>query len=220
MKVIKFKELSKKLGGRGRNAIKRDMEKRGFPKPMKIGRSTVWDEDAVDRWLQEQAEKPYLPEPVAVPAPGKRRGRRKKADTSAASPKVYCVKEENSKSDVVRFVRSIQKRIVIPPDEIIADGKFHYFYPDVSPYGSRVGWYLFEAEKPAVGLYGSLMSEKSWRWSRKTFDAMNGQEKSEYREKLKRMRKVRKESKSLRVDFKEKCNIFVLAGMEEEDMDN
>jgi predicted DNA-binding transcriptional regulator AlpA len=202
MKVIKFKELSKKLGGRGRNAIKRDMEKRGFPEPMKIGRSVVWDEEAVDTWLQEQAEKPYQPEPVAVPAPGKRRGRRRKKDSNAAKPKVLYVKEEYIKSDVVRFAKSFKRRNLIPPDEIVADGKYHTFFPEADEFHQQVAWYIFDADKPAMGLYGCLMRDKSWRWSRKAHDVMNDQERADYVTKLRRLRKARKDAKaSNKFDF-------------------
>lgn len=72
-RYLKFPALSAKLGGRSRASIHRDMRDRGFPKPINLGsNSVVWNEEAVDAWLEELAKKQY--EPVSV-APGAKRGR-------------------------------------------------------------------------------------------------------------------------------------------------
>ena len=75
MNLINFKRLYEKRP-RGRSSTYRDIKYRGFPPPITIGGSIYWDEELVDRWLHQQAEIPYMPTPVAVPKPGKRRGRR------------------------------------------------------------------------------------------------------------------------------------------------
>ena len=76
-RFLKFPTLSEKLGGRSRPSIQRDMRDRGFPKPINLGaNSTVWDEEAVDNWMRELAEAPYIPKPVAIPKPGNKRGRK------------------------------------------------------------------------------------------------------------------------------------------------
>ncbi len=77
MKLLNFSGLKEKRGNRSRSATYRDMKNLGFPLPIKIGGSIYWDEDAVDRWTQLQAEIPYIPKSVAVPKEGKRRGRKK-----------------------------------------------------------------------------------------------------------------------------------------------
>lgn len=78
-KFLKFPALSEKLGGRSRASIHRDMRDRGFPKPINLGaNSVVWDEEAVDCWLDELAKMQY--EPVSV-APGAKRGRHPKIKT-------------------------------------------------------------------------------------------------------------------------------------------
>ncbi|EKD97178.1 MAG: hypothetical protein ACD_23C01023G0002 [uncultured bacterium] len=75
-KFLKFPALSEKLGGRSRASIHRDMRDRGFPKPINLGaNSVVWDEEAVDAWLDELARTQY--QPVSV-APGAKRGRPRK----------------------------------------------------------------------------------------------------------------------------------------------
>ena len=54
------------------------MRDRGFPKPIQIGsNSVIWDEDAVDAWIEQQAMTGYSPKLVA---PGSRRGRKPKTD--------------------------------------------------------------------------------------------------------------------------------------------
>lgn len=76
MNLITFKTLSKKLGDRSKSSVCRDMAK-GFPKPaIVLGKTNLWDEDAVDLYLQELAAIPYAPKPIAVPGEGKRRGRK------------------------------------------------------------------------------------------------------------------------------------------------
>lgn len=77
MKLLNFSGLKEKRGNRSRSSTYRDMENLGFPLPIRIGGSNYWDEEAVDRWTQLQAEIPYVPQPVAVPGEGKRRGRKK-----------------------------------------------------------------------------------------------------------------------------------------------
>lgn len=52
---LRFPELSKKLGGRSRPSVFRDMRDRGFPRPVRIGVTAVaWDEGEVDQWLEER----------------------------------------------------------------------------------------------------------------------------------------------------------------------
>lgn len=77
-RYLKFSAVSSKLGGRSRASIHRDMRDRGFPKPINLGpNSVVWDEEAVDAWIDELAKQPY--EPVSV-APGAKRGRPRKTE--------------------------------------------------------------------------------------------------------------------------------------------
>lgn len=71
---LKFSALSKKLGNRSRSSIHRDMRDRGFPKPINLGpNSVVWDEAAVDEWVEQLVRAEYEPRPVA---PGSPRGRK------------------------------------------------------------------------------------------------------------------------------------------------
>lgn len=79
IKLLRFPELSKKLGGRSRSSIFRDMRDRNFPKPISLGcsgHSIAWDEQQIDDWLTNLAQQKYEPLPVA---PGARRGRPRKA---------------------------------------------------------------------------------------------------------------------------------------------
>lgn len=75
-KYLRFPALSKKLGGRARSSIHRDMRDRGFPKPINLGpNAVVWDEEEVDTWLDELKQRDYIPTQVA---PGVRKGRKPK----------------------------------------------------------------------------------------------------------------------------------------------
>lgn len=76
-RYLKFPALSAKLGGRSRASIHRDMRDRGFPKPINIGpNSVVWDEEAVDSWIEQLKQSEYVPVQVA---PGIKKGRRPKS---------------------------------------------------------------------------------------------------------------------------------------------
>jgi len=93
MNLIKFKKLSIKLDNRSRASVQRDMELRGLPKPViTLGKTVYWDEDAVDSWLEQLATIPYSPNPVAMPKPGKRRGRKRKTKhiEFMETSEVYC----------------------------------------------------------------------------------------------------------------------------------
>lgn len=79
---VNFQKLSKKLGDRSRSTIHRYMRDRGFPKPIQIGpNSVIWDEDAVDAWIEQQAMAGYSPKVVA---PGSKRGRARKVSLNSS----------------------------------------------------------------------------------------------------------------------------------------
>lgn len=194
MKLIKFKKLSEKLGGRSRGSVDRDMKKRGFPTPITVGRSVAWDEEAVDRWLQEQAAKPYQPEPVAVPAPGKRRGRPSKAEKSAKSIDLVPKEEVQNMTPEVdrikkRFQSAMFKAGILPPNEIIADGNLHFIN---DRYES--GYYVLNLEKFPVGTYGCTNMRINKKWVGKHFDNMDFKEQHYYQKETTRMKKLRIEA--------------------------
>lgn len=72
-RYLKFPALSEKLGGRSRASVHRDMRDRGFPQPINLGaNSVVWDEGAVDSWMDALAQKQYIAIEVC---PGIKKGR-------------------------------------------------------------------------------------------------------------------------------------------------
>lgn len=74
---ISFPRVSVKTGDKSRSTISRYIKTLGFPEPIQIGpNSVVWDEEAVDAWIEQRAKVGYTPKIVA---PGARKGRRKKA---------------------------------------------------------------------------------------------------------------------------------------------
>jgi predicted DNA-binding transcriptional regulator AlpA len=78
---LNFPALSKKLGNRSRSSIHRDMRDRGFPKPINLGpNSVVWDEAAVDEWVEQLTQAEYEPRIVA---PGAKRGRKPRRQTES-----------------------------------------------------------------------------------------------------------------------------------------
>lgn len=51
MKYLTFTELRRKLGGRGRTTVYRDVEEGRLPKPIKLGGRLYWIESQVDETL-------------------------------------------------------------------------------------------------------------------------------------------------------------------------
>jgi len=56
MKYLTFKELRKKLGGRGRTTIYRDCAEGRLPQPFKLGNRLYWVEEQIDAYLRELAD--------------------------------------------------------------------------------------------------------------------------------------------------------------------
>lgn len=51
MRYLTFRDLQKKLGGRGRTTIYRDLDVGRLPQPIKLGSRLYWIEDEVDQHL-------------------------------------------------------------------------------------------------------------------------------------------------------------------------
>lgn len=51
MKYLRINDLRKKLGGRARASIYRDVELGRLPRPFKLGSSIYWVESDIDNWL-------------------------------------------------------------------------------------------------------------------------------------------------------------------------
>ncbi len=55
MRYLTFSDLQKKLGGRGRTTIYRDVDLGLLPKPIKLGSRLYWNEADIDATLQARA---------------------------------------------------------------------------------------------------------------------------------------------------------------------
>lgn len=185
MNALNFSALSNKLGGRSRSSIFRDIKQRGFPPPFTIGRSAVWDEKAIEEWLEIRANIPYAPQQVAVPSPGKRRGRRSKNASPAKGTKPT---EQEVASAVRRFEELMRNAGLEPLSAIAPDGQFHeiLFHHDDSS-GRVKGCYCLDLTYPVVGIYRCKRLKIAKRWPGKKSSAMSDQEKKEFKEKWKRL---------------------------------
>ena len=56
MRYITFQDLQRKLGGRSRSSIYRDLEFGRLPKPIKFGARLFWNEAEIDAIMQARAE--------------------------------------------------------------------------------------------------------------------------------------------------------------------
>ena len=55
-KLISFRKLREKLGGRSRSACYKDIKLGRLPKPIKIGRNNYWSDDVVDTLIDKQSD--------------------------------------------------------------------------------------------------------------------------------------------------------------------
>jgi prophage regulatory protein len=55
MNLIRFSELQKKIGGRSRSSVYRDIEAGRLPVPIKFGARLYWNEADIDAALQAKA---------------------------------------------------------------------------------------------------------------------------------------------------------------------
>lgn len=193
-KRINFKALSEKLGGRSRSSVCRDIKNKGFPAPITLGRSVMWDEEEVENYLSQLAELPYDPKPV--------RGKGgRNANNEAKSPDT--VVNENGETAVVSeipinirideyteaFKKAMVRACLKAPTKIIADGMVHFD----APIGHPVTWYILDASHPTVGLFGCKEKHVSKSWpSKKKYDSLNDQEKEVFNEKLAALKMRRK----------------------------
>lgn len=56
MKLLSFKDLQDKLGGRSRSSVYRDVSLGRLPEPVKFGSRLYWPEDQIDEMLAKLAE--------------------------------------------------------------------------------------------------------------------------------------------------------------------
>ena len=55
--MLRFKDLSKKLGNRSRSAIYADINEGRLPPPLKFGKLSYWDEAEVEAHMQSEFAK-------------------------------------------------------------------------------------------------------------------------------------------------------------------
>jgi predicted DNA-binding transcriptional regulator AlpA len=159
MKLIKFEKVSEICGGLCKSTIYRHMEKRGFPKPRQIGGRVLWVEEEVGEWLLEQVNRPYEPQPVAIPKQGKRRGRHAKKDSNGQNFVTTSRHEAVADSNVEKFKMFMLEKGILPPNEIVDDGK-----PHLIDGGANKSYYMFKNGYPAAGACGSLERQIKAFW--------------------------------------------------------
>jgi len=159
---IRFDKVSEKLGGKSRPTLCRYMKKRGFPQPSRIGGNVVWDDRLVDEWIQEETSKPYEPKPVAIPGPGKRRGRHAKTESDDKNSESTSGNKIAANSNVKKFKNFMFKKGILPLNEIVDDGKLHFINGSADN-----DYYIFRNGSPAVGVCGSLKRKIKALWLNK-----------------------------------------------------
>jgi len=59
MKLLDLRSVMDKLGGVSRSTVYNLINGGGFPLQVKVGRSSRWREDEIDKWLETAARGPY-----------------------------------------------------------------------------------------------------------------------------------------------------------------
>jgi prophage regulatory protein len=148
MKLIKFDKVSEKCGGLSKSTIYRRMKRGQFPKSRRVGGRVFWVAEEVDDWLLEQINTPYEPHPVAIPGTGKRRGRYAKKESDVKISESASSNTIATNSYIERFKYYLLKNRILPPKEIIDDGKLHLIDGSVDK-----EYYIFKHGYPALGMY-------------------------------------------------------------------
>ena len=65
---------------------------------------------------------------------------------------------------IYQFQDAISQSGLIPPTDIIADGRIHRFSSNGKP-ANKNGWYIFHADEPSVGIYGDWSKDFQSKWS-------------------------------------------------------
>ena len=169
-RIVRPKEASA-LTGRSLASMWRDEKAGLFPKRRRIGAKSVGY--LMSELTSFLASRPVVTsvnaQLVAKPGPGKQRGR----PSNAAK----------------RFMNSMRKAGITPPKNIIADGELHHINTKGNASCLESEWYIFNADFPAAGLYGCGKRNMTRRWVCKVVEKMNDEEKADYDNKMKRMKR-------------------------------
>lgn len=97
----------------------------------------------------------------------------------------------------LKFSEAMLRFGLIPPNNIIADGKLHLCKYDKDGFSSEKGWYIFSKTKPETGLYGCFDVNKSRLWANAKTDSLEKNDKLNY---LKRIYKYRSVLYKFKID--------------------
>lgn len=84
---------------------------------------------------------------------------------------------------IYQFQDAISQAGLIPPSDIIADGRIHRFSSNGKP-ANKNGWYIFHADEPSVGIYGDWSKDFQSKWSADIGRPYTAEETTAYRLKM------------------------------------
>ena len=88
------------------------------------------------------------------------------------------------------FRQAIAQSGLTPPDEIVADGRFHRFASNGNPYDDA-GWYKLFADGMPAGAFGCHRSLPTQKWCAKSDQQMTPAERAEYRTRIEAIQRQR-----------------------------
>ncbi|GAB6193133.1 AAA family ATPase [Desulfocastanea catecholica] len=103
------------------------------------------------------------------------------------------------------FLQAMQQAGLIPPDEIIADGKIHRF-PCNGRKNDTAGWYLYFGDSIPAGSFGSWRDCPTTTWRADIGRQLTPEEEQAHRDRVKVMRQLRDaEEEKLRTECRKWC---------------
>lgn len=92
------------------------------------------------------------------------------------------------------FVEAIQAAGIVPPSDLLADGKLHRFSSD----GSRKknGWYVLFGDEPAAGSFGCWKMDISEKWCRMSLKDLDPENRARFKARIEAAKKEQDEDKA------------------------
>ena len=103
--------------------------------------------------------------------------------------------QNNVHKELESFRKAMLEYGLVPPTEIVADGKFHRFSTNGKP-SDDAGWYVLNEFPFAVGSFGCWRSGFTGSWSAVEERSMSQEDRTKYKQAIQQMNKVNDEEKA------------------------
>lgn len=192
---ILSREETSAITGRSLSSMWRDERAGAFPQRRKKGAKSVgYFLSEVTAWMQTlEVVTTETAKPVAIPGPGKKRGRPSKTASHAITIATAVTIET---PEVKSFIKAMRKTGLKPLEKITPDGNVHRIEFEDDSLKSVRGLYILDINHPPVGFYECKERKIVKRWAGCKRDTISDQDMAAYNNKIETLRMRRKEQRS------------------------